>query len=119
MDFNEHDSDRKMQFCEELRQRLIKKSGLLYNICFYDKCTFYLNGAVNRHNYRQRDNSDTYLFQFISFTENNVSCGMLDDVIDPLITEIFEVDQSHNVDRLPFQKDEAFGLCCCCKRRFK
>lgn len=40
---NEDDSYRRLlQFCEEMSQRCVKDSGLLFNICFSDKCTFYL-----------------------------------------------------------------------------
>lgn len=49
-ELNEDDPDRRLQFCEEMSQRLIADPDLLFNICFSDECTFHLNGALNRHN---------------------------------------------------------------------
>lgn len=132
-ELNEDDPDRRLQFCEQMSQRLIEDPHLLFNICFTDECTFYLNGAVNRHNCRYWDDSNPHLFREVHTQypqKINVWCGilgshiigplfipgnltgevylnMLNDAIDPFITQIIEDDQNHNADRLHFQQDGA------------
>lgn len=48
----EDDYDRRVQFCEEIMGRCDENNGFPLNILFSDEATFYLNGVVNRHNYR-------------------------------------------------------------------
>ena len=48
----EDDYDRRLQFCEEIMRRCDENNGFPLNILFSDEATFYLNGVVNRHNYR-------------------------------------------------------------------
>lgn len=132
-ELNEDDPDRRLQFCEVMSQRLIEDPQLLFNICFSDECTFYLNGAVNRHNCRYWNDSNPHLFREVHtqypqkinvwsgilgnhiigplFIPGNLTgevyLNMLEDTIDPLITQIIEDDQNHTADRLHFQQDGA------------
>ncbi|KAF2890189.1 hypothetical protein ILUMI_15984 [Ignelater luminosus] len=45
-ELNENDSDRRLQFCEDLMLRCDRDPNFLNNI-FYDKATFCLNGTVS------------------------------------------------------------------------
>uniref|UniRef100_V5I868 Transposable element Tc1 transposase n=1 Tax=Anoplophora glabripennis TaxID=217634 RepID=V5I868_ANOGL len=48
----EDDYDRRLQFCEEMMRRCDDNNGFQRDVLFSDEATFYLNGVVNRHNYR-------------------------------------------------------------------
>ena len=48
----EDDYDRRLQFCEEMMRRCDENNRFPQNILFSDEATFYLNGVINRHNYR-------------------------------------------------------------------
>lgn len=50
-ELNEDDPDRRMQFCQEMMDR-INGNNIMNNIVFSDESTFCLNGFVNRHNCR-------------------------------------------------------------------
>lgn len=132
-ELNDDDPDRRLQFCEEMSQRLIDNPDLLFNICFSDECTFYLNGAVNRHNCRYWDDSNPHLMQEVHTQHPqklNVWCGifgntiigpifipgnltgemyenMLEEIILPQLIEIAENYPNHNVDTIHFQQDGA------------
>lgn len=62
---NEDHPDIRLQFCEEMSQRLIEDPQLLFKVCFSDDCTFYLNVAVIRHNCRYWDANNPHLFREI------------------------------------------------------
>ncbi|XP_023233231.1 uncharacterized protein LOC111632943 [Centruroides sculpturatus] len=49
---NKNDFDRRQRFCEIMTERLRVDVDYLFNICFSDECTFFLNSTVNRHNCR-------------------------------------------------------------------
>lgn len=44
------DSDRRLQFCEAMREKFREDPAFLRKITFSDECTFHLNGSVNKHN---------------------------------------------------------------------
>lgn len=60
---NEDDNDRRLQFCKEMSKCLANNPNLFYNIYFFDKCFFSLNGMVNRHNWRYWSDSNPTLFR--------------------------------------------------------
>lgn len=122
---SEDDFDRRIQFCEEMSQKITEDPYLLQNICFSDESTFFLNGFVNKHNCRYWDNTNPLVFRedHTQFPEKiNVWAGILgnevigpvfieenltgqlylqclEDVIDPLITQSVEsqVDEDGNM----------------------
>ncbi|RYA74177.1 hypothetical protein DD595_24615 [Enterobacter cloacae complex sp. 4DZ3-17B2] len=47
---NEDDPDRRLQFAELMMNRIDADAGFLNRIVFSDEATFFLNGAINRHN---------------------------------------------------------------------
>lgn len=51
-ELNEDDFDRRLEFCEIMREKCDGDRNFLLNIVFSDEATFYLNGKVNRHNCR-------------------------------------------------------------------
>lgn len=48
----EDDYDRRLEFCEEMMRRCDGNNNFPRDIIFSDEATFYVNGVVNRHNYR-------------------------------------------------------------------
>lgn len=59
---NDDDFDRRLQFCETMSERAIADQHFLFNICFSDECSFFLNGIVNRHNCRYWSDSNPSIF---------------------------------------------------------
>lgn len=51
-EINEDDPDRRLQFCEIMTDKINTNPNFLFNICFSDECSFFVNGTVNRHNCR-------------------------------------------------------------------
>ena len=87
----EDDCDRRIQFCEEMSQKITEDPNLLKNICFSDESTFFLNGFVNKHNCRYWDNTNPFVFRedHTQFPEKvNVWAGILgDEIIGPVFIE--------------------------------
>lgn len=132
-EINEDDPDRRLQFCEYFSEQLIINPNLLYNTCFSDECTFMLNGQVNRHNCRYWSDTNPHLLHethtqvpqklnvwagilgdhlvgpfFIDGNLNgDIYLEMLEDLIDPMITEILENDNNLFEDQITFQQDGA------------
>lgn len=132
-ELNEDDGDRRLQFCEVVSERAIENPHFLFNICFSDECSFFLNGTVNRHNCRYWSDFNPRIFHEVHtqrpqklnvwagifgnrivgpfFLEGNLTgemyLGLLEDTIDPMLTDIIENDQNYLEDQLIFQQDGA------------
>lgn len=132
-ELNEDDPDRRLQFCEEFCDFLNNNPHRLYNTCFSDECTFMLNGEVNRHNCRYWSESNPHLFEethtqtpqklnvwvgilgnhiigpiFIDGNLNGTTYfNLLEEIIDPMITDTLEHDNNLLEDQLTFQQDGA------------
>jgi hypothetical protein len=90
-ELNEDDFDRRMEYCEILSERVIETPNLLYKICFSDECTFYLNGEVNRQNFRYWSDSNPHLARQVHTQHPqklNVWAGILGNhIIGPFFLE--------------------------------
>ncbi|CAH1110991.1 unnamed protein product [Psylliodes chrysocephalus] len=101
-----------------MAERINNNPNFFYNVCFSDECTFSLNGEVNRHNCRICSDTNPHVFReaYTQYPEKlNVWVGilgdhligplfipgnlngeiyleMLENAIDPLITEKLEND---------------------------
>lgn len=90
-ELNEDDPDRRMQFCETVQLQVREEPEFLKNICFSDECSFFLNGAVNRHNFRYWAPENPHECR-TSHTQHpqkiNVWAGILNDqIIGPFFIE--------------------------------
>lgn len=132
-ELNEDDPDRRLQFCELFSEQLVTNPNLIYNICFSDECTFMLNGGVNTHNCRYWSDTNSHWYReahtqypqklnvwvgilgdhivgplFINDNLNGASyLELLENNIDPLITDILENDGNLLEDQITFQQDGA------------
>jgi Helix-turn-helix domain (DUF4817) len=132
-ELNEDDFDRRSQFCEVLSERAIENPHFLFNICFSDECSFFLNGTVNRHNCRYWADSNPHIFHEVHtqhpqklnvwagifgdrivgplFLEGNLTGEMylelLEDIIKPMLDDIIENDANYLEDQFLFQQDGA------------
>lgn len=61
-ELNEDDFDWRLQFCEDMSERIINDEHFLFNTCFSDECSFFLNGVVNRHNCRYWSDSNPRIY---------------------------------------------------------
>lgn len=130
---NEDDPDRRLQFCEEMTERIANNPNFLYCTCFSDESTFFLNGAVNRHNCRYWSDSKPFVVreQHSQYREKlNVWAGifgnhivgpfflpdnltgeyylnLLENYIYPQIVEIMENDDRMPENDIYFQQDGA------------
>lgn len=57
---NEDDSDRRLEFCENMMERIVQNPNFQSLIVFSDESTFQLNGEVNRHNCRYWSNENPH-----------------------------------------------------------
>lgn len=131
---NEDDFDRRVEFCDTMSERVTANPNYLYNVCFSDECSFFLNGTVNRHNCRYWADANPRLFHEV-YTQQpqklNVWAGifgdnivgpfflpgnltgdmyldLLENHIDPILTEIIENNAGNYVeDQIVFQQDGA------------
>lgn len=91
-ELNEDDFDRRLQFCELMSERAIQDLNFLFNICFSDECSFYLNGTVNRHNCRYWSDSNPRVFHQVQtqYPEKlNVWAGIFGDrLIGPFFYQV-------------------------------
>lgn len=118
-ELREDDPDRRIEFCEEMTQKLHDTPDLLKNICFSDECTFFLNGAVNKHNCRYWSDENPHLFRegHTQYPQKiNVWAGILGDkIIGPLFIngnlngntylEMFDTIQPLIVEQIENQLD--------------
>lgn len=134
-EINEDDEDRRLQFCEIISERALNNPNYVFNICFSDECSFFLNGTVNRHNCRYWSDHNPHIYHE-SHTQHpqklNVWCGiygdhiigpffipgnldgdmylrLLQEAIDPAITNIIENDNNNQYveGEVMFQQDGA------------
>lgn len=132
-ELNEDDFDRRLQFCEVMSERALNNDNFIFNVCFSDECSFFLNGLVNRHNCRYWADSNPRIFHE-THTQHpqklNVWAGifgnsivgpfflpanltgdmyldLLENAIDPALTNIIEEDRAYNEQELIFQQDGA------------
>lgn len=132
-ELHEDDYDRRLQFCEIMSERAGNDPQFLFNICFSDECSFFLNGTVNRHNCRYWSDSNPRVFHEVHtqqpeklnvwagifgdrlvgpfFLPGNLTGQMylqlLEDAIDPALTDIIENVPEYDEDHLIFQQDGA------------
>lgn len=132
-ELNDDDFDRRQEFCEIMAQHINHNPNFLYNVCFSDECTFSLRGDVNRHNCRFWSDTNPHVFReshtqhpeklnvwvgilgdnligplFIPGNLNGeIYLDMLENAIDPLITEKLENDPLLLEQQLHFQQDGA------------
>lgn len=59
-ELSEDDADRRMQFCQEMMDRIEEQPDLIDKILFSDEATFHMNGVVNRHNCRYWSNENPH-----------------------------------------------------------
>jgi hypothetical protein len=87
-ELNEDDPDRRMQFCQEMMDRANENELFIRSICFSDEATCFLNGEVNRHNFRywsdenpnwmegtKAQGKDKVNHPLISLSQHFSSCG--------------------------------------------
>ncbi|KAL3288976.1 hypothetical protein HHI36_003419 [Cryptolaemus montrouzieri] len=132
-ELNEDDFGRRFHFCETISERVMNNPHYLFHLCFSDECTFFLNGTVNRHNCRYWTDSRPQIFHGIHTLQPqklNVWVGiycdhligpffipgnltgelyyqLLEEFIDPVITEIIENDPRYSENEVVFQQDGA------------
>lgn len=134
-ELNEDDFDRRLQFCEDMSERIINDEHFLFNTCFSDECSFFLNGVVNRHNCRYWSDFNPRIYHEVHTQQPqklNVWAGIFGDhlvgpfflpgnltgemylellqgAIDPALTAIIENqnDRRYIANRLMFQQDGA------------
>lgn len=131
------DFDRRIHFCETINAKKAQDPAFLKHICFTDEATFWLNGHVNRSNVRYWAEENPHIL-FETQTQYpqklNVWCGifgdhiigpffidgtldgdkylqLLEEAIDPRITEIVETDVTllgdpvYDENKITFQHD--------------
>lgn len=132
-ELNEDDFDRRQQFCEVMTERIDADANFLFNICFSDECTFFLNSTVNRHNCRFWSDVNPRIFHEVHtqhplklnvwagifgdrmigpiFLDGNLTgeryLEVLEDLVQPLLLDIVENDDRYLEDHLTFQQDGA------------
>lgn len=55
------DNDRRLEFCESIRQKLQTNPSFHEHILFSDEAVFHVNGSVNKHNLYYRSNENQHL----------------------------------------------------------
>ena len=133
-ELHEDDFDRRLQFCELMSEMIMNDANLLFNTCFSDECSFFLNGAVNRHNCRYWSDSNPRIYHEVHtqhpqklnvwagifgdnlvgpfFLRGNLTGEMylelLQEAVDPALTAIIENQHDRYVEnRIMFQQDGA------------
>lgn len=133
-ELNEDDFDRRVQFCETIVEQATNDQHFLFNVCFSDECSFFLNGTVNRHNCRYWADSNPRIFHEVHtqhpeklnvwagifgnqivgpfFLPGNLTGEMylelLENTIHPALVEILENNNNEYLEnRLTFQQDGA------------
>lgn len=123
------DFERRMRYCEQVRMKCDVQPNFLRKVAFSDEATFYLNGAVNKHNGRfWTDENPHWIRETHTQTPRkvNVWCSIVGDSIigpffiegnlngprylDLLLTEIVPAIQNvfpEEFDEVWFQQDSA------------
>ncbi|XP_050307733.1 uncharacterized protein LOC126744391 isoform X2 [Anthonomus grandis grandis] len=130
----EDDFDRRSQFSKIMSERIINDPNFLFNTCFSDESSFFLNGLVNRHTCRYWSDNNPRVYREVHtqypqklnvwagifgdnlvgpfFLPGNLTGEMylelLPQAIDPALTAIIETQNDrYDEDRLMFQEDGA------------
>lgn len=132
-ELSEDDFDRRIEFSELMSEMLINRPEQLHNICFSDEATFSLQGDVNKHNCRywsienprilreghtQRPQKLNVWAGILGnnivgplFIDGNLNgdkyLDMLENNIDPAITDTIENNEGFNENIVIFQQDGA------------
>lgn len=132
-ELHEDDFDRRLEFCENMSERIINDPNLVFNICFSDECSFFLNGIVNRHNCRYWADENPHIIHEVRtqypqklnvwagiygnrivgpfFLPGNLTgemyLNLLQNAVEPALTEIIEQNEHYNENQLIFQQDGA------------
>lgn len=134
-ELNEDDYDRRLEFCETVSERASNNPNFVFNTCFSDECSFFLNGTVNRHNCRYWSDSNPRIYRetHTQYPQKlNVWCGvfgnhivgpffidgnldgdmylrLLQESINPELTNIIANDNNlqYVEDEVIFQQDGA------------
>lgn len=130
---NEDDFDRRQEFCEIMTTRIDADENFLFNICFSDEATFFLNSTVNRHNCRYWSDANPHVFHEVHtqfpqklnvwigiygdrligpvFLDGNLTgetyLELLSEFVYPQLVDIIENDDRYLEDHLIFQQDGA------------
>lgn len=130
-ELNEDDFDRRLQFCELVSEIINNNQNYIFDICFSDECSFYLNGIVNRHNCRYWSDENPRIFHEVRTQHPqkfNVWVGiygnhligpffipgdlngeiyleLLENTIYPALVQILENEEDHHT--IIFQQDGA------------
>lgn len=130
-ELNEDDSDRRLQFCEVVSEMINGNQNYMFDICFSDECSFYLNGIVNRHNCRYWSDENPRLFREVHtqhpeklnvwagiygnhiigpfFIPGNLTgqiyLDLLENAIYPALVQVLENEEDHQT--IIFQQDGA------------
>lgn len=108
--------------------KIIPNPYFIFNTCFNDECSFFLNGTVNCHNCRYWSHSESHIFHEVHIQHlqklnvwTDIVCDrivgsllleddlsrelyLLKDTIEPIITNIIENNQNYLEDHLIFQQ---------------
>lgn len=130
-ELNEDDFDRRLQFCEVVSEMINDNQNYMFDICFSDECSFYLNGIVNRHNCRYWSDENPRLFREVHtqhpqklnvwagiygnhiigpfFIPGNLTgqiyLDLLENAIYPALVQVLENEEDHQT--IIFQQDGA------------
>lgn len=90
-EIKEDDPDRRLQFCEEMLQKIDNNLNAISQICFSDEAAFTLHGTVNRHNSRYWSDANPH-WMVEAHTQHpqkvNVWAGLLgDSVVGPFFID--------------------------------
>jgi len=132
-ELTEDDNDRRLQFCEIMSEIVINDPNYLFNVCFSDECSFFLNGTVNRHNCRYWSDTNPRIYNEVHTQHPqklNVWAGIFGDhiigpfflpgnlngdtyldllvnAVNPALIEIVQNDQRYRGENPIFQQDGA------------
>ncbi|XP_066149124.1 uncharacterized protein [Euwallacea fornicatus] len=132
-ELNEDDNDRRLQFCEIMSEKMINNPDYLFNVCFSDECTLFLNGTVNRHNCRYWSDTNRRIYHEVHtqrpqklnvwtgifgdhiigpfFLPGNLTgdtyLDLLENTVNPALIEIMENNQRYHEENPIFQQDGA------------
>ena len=84
------DEDRRLQFCENMNNRLNADPTFNRKIMFSDECSFHLNGSVNKHNLHYWDTTNPHIRHAVkSGVTRSVTVWALVNARDLIAFEIF------------------------------
>lgn len=128
-ELNEDDFDRRIEFCEDMMERIDNDPNILRNLIFTDEATFQITGTLNRHNCRywavenpnwMRESKSQYpqkinvwagiLYDQIIgpfFFEGNLTAPMYEEMLrNQIVPRIIELT-GQNFEHTIFQQDGA------------